>query len=226
MMKSVCMLVSLRGNFDIKDHSYLIDRCLAYNITLSDISRKGAIMLKRNFRQPLRRIQAGNVAPALLRGNQLMASGRYVEAADVFEEFARGALARRGPRAPWLLLQAGQAHLMAGQVPAGMAHIQQGLGLFARNGQFRRLYHVGMRFVAELEGRGLAAESKQIEDYLKTALPAGFVPVPENSVEKTKAVLPTSCPVCGGPIRSNEIEWIDGLTAECPYCGSAVRAEG
>lgn len=177
------------------------------------------------FRRPFRRVQVGSIPPALQRANQLMGSGQYAEAAVIFEQFANGALSRNGPRAAWFFLQAGQARLMAGQVPAGMAHIQKGLGLFAGRGQFQRMYHAGMRFTAELKARGLVAEAKQIDDYLKTSLPVGFVPGAGAGVGKPKPILPTNCPGCGGPIRSDEVEWADELTAECPYCGSAVRAQ-
>jgi hypothetical protein len=185
-------------------------------------------MFRQPFGRPLRRVQVGSIPPALQRANQLMASGHYTEAAVIFEQFANGAMARNGPRAPWFFLQAGQARLLAGQVPAGMAHIQQGLALFAARDQFQRLYHAGMRFVAGLKTRGLTDETKQLEDYLKTTLPAGFVPGPGtgSGLGKPKPVLPTNCPGCGGPIRSDEVEWADELTAECPYCGSAVRAQG
>jgi hypothetical protein len=182
-------------------------------------------MFRRSFGQHLRRVQVGNIPPALKRANQLMASGHYAEAAGILEQFANGALARKGPRAPWFFLQAGQARLLNEQVPLGVAHIQQGLSLFAARGQFQRLYHAAMRFVAELKARGLTAEAKRIEDYLKTTLPAGFVPGPGTGVGKPKLVLPTNCPGCGGPIRSDEVEWVDELTAECPYCGSSVRTE-
>jgi hypothetical protein len=155
-----------------------------------------------------------------------MTSGQFAEAAIIFKKFADGSLDRNGPRAPWFFLRAGQAWLLAGQVPVGMASIQQGLSLFAGRGQFQRLNQAGMRFVSELAARGLTAEAKQIEDYLKTTLPAGFVPATGGNLEKSKPALPTVCPGCGGPIHSNEVEWTDELTAECPYCGRAMRAQG
>ena len=182
-------------------------------------------MFRRPIRRPLRSVQAGNIPPALQRANTLMASGQYGEAAGIFEQFANGALIRNGPRAPWFFLQAGQARLQAGQVQQGMAHLQQGLGLLARRGQFQRLYHAGSRFAAELKARGLAAEAGQIETFLKTSLPAGFVPGAGSSAERSRPLLPTNCPRCGGSLRSDEVEWVDGMTAECPYCGSAVRVE-
>jgi hypothetical protein len=194
-------------------------------------------MFRRPIRRPLRRVQAGGVhpalqgaraggiPPALQRANQLMASGNFAESAGIFEQFANGAMVRNGPRAPWFFLQAGHARIMAGQVPAGMAHIQQGLSLFAARGQFQKLHHAGMRSVTELKARGMDEEAHQIEQYLKATMPAGFVPGADPGMEKARPVLPTNCPACGGSIRSDEVEWVDELTAECPYCGSSVRAQ-
>jgi len=183
-------------------------------------------MFRRSPGRPLRRARAGAVPPALRHANQLMVSGQYGPAAEILEQFARGALTRGGPRAPWLFLQAGRARLLAGQVLVGMSHFQQGLSLFAARGQQQQLHQAGNRLVAELKERGLAAEARQVEDYLKTALPSGFAAVPVPDGTRPRPVLPTDCPDCGAPIRSDEVEWLDEVTAECPYCGSAVRAEG
>jgi tetratricopeptide (TPR) repeat protein len=199
-------------------------KSLAYNITLSTYSQEGEFMFRRPLGRPLRRALVGNVPPALQRANQLMANGHYAEAAEIFEQFARGAQSRNGPRAPWFFLEAGQARLLAGQTPVAMAHYQQGLAIFAARGQVQKLYNSGMRVVTALKARNLAVEAKQIEDYLKTTLPGGFQTGPAGAIQKPR-VLPINCPGCGGPIRSDEVEWADELTAECPYCGSGIRAE-
>jgi len=36
--------------------------------------------------------------------------------------------------------------------------------------------------------------------------------------------LPASCPFCGAPLRSDQVEWIDERRARCAYCGSPVKA--
>ena len=183
-------------------------------------------MLRRPLRQPGRGPMAGNIPPALQRANRLMAAGQYDEAAGIFERFATGAVARNGPRAPWFLLQAGHARILAGQVPDGMIHVQKGLVLLASRGRVQQFYRATMRFVTELKARGLTDEAKQIEDYLNVTLPAGFIPGPVPIAGSGKPrVLPTNCPGCGGPIRSGEVEWTDEITAECPYCGNAIRSE-
>jgi hypothetical protein len=179
---------------------------------------------RRGFVRPSGRPPIPDILPALRRANELMVIGDYPGAAQAFEELARGAVTRNGPRAPLLLLQAGRMRILAGQVPLGMTHFQQGLELFAVRGQWQRYYISGQRVVAELSQRDLTEQAKQIEATLKNSLPAGFVPGPVAGPERTKPVLPTNCTGCGGPLHTDEVEWTDEITAQCPYCGSAVRA--
>jgi hypothetical protein len=178
---------------------------------------------RRGFARSFGRPPIPDIPPALRRANELMAIGDYPGAAHAFEEMARGAVARNGPRAPLLLLQAGRMRILAGQVPLGMTHLQQGLGLFAARGQWLRFRNSSQRLMAELSQRGLADQAGQIEAALKSSLPAGFVP--GSAPEKAARVLPMKCPGCGGSLHSDEVEWTDDITAECPYCGSAVRAQ-
>ena len=35
--------------------------------------------------------------------------------------------------------------------------------------------------------------------------------------------LPAECPNCAGPVRSDEVEWIDAVSAACTYCGSVLH---
>ena len=182
-------------------------------------------MFRRPLGRPVRPAMQGNVPPALQKANQLMSAGQYEAAAEVFERFATGAVARNGPRAPWVLLRAGQARLLSGQAPAALAHFRQGLSIIATRGQLQRFAGAGNRIVLELKARGLSAQAAEIEDYLKATLPAGFASAPPAATAGKKALLPTACPGCGGPLRSDDVEWVDELTAECPYCGSQVRAE-
>jgi len=179
---------------------------------------------RRGFVRPFG-TPGADIPPALRRANELMAAGDYPGAAQAFEDLARGAVARNGPRAPWLLIQAGRMRILAGQVPLGMTHLQQGLGLFATRGQWQRFNNNAQRLMAELSQRGLTGQAKQIEATLKASLPAGFVPVRGAGSDKVKRVLPTNCHGCGVPLHADEVEWTDEITAECPYCGSAVRAE-
>ena len=182
-------------------------------------------MFRRPLGLPFRRTRAGEVPPALRKANQLMAAGHYDAAAGIYEQFARAAKARNGPRAPWFFFQAGSARLKAGQLQPGMAHVRQGLALLAGRGQYQRLANVGLRFANELKAESHSAEAQAFSAYVKSLLPEGFTARTEPVMDKVKRVLPVNCPGCGAPLRSDEVEWADELTAECPYCGSAVRAE-
>ncbi len=180
-------------------------------------------MFHRSFSRPFRHSPFDS-PPALKRANELMAIGNYPAAAVAFEQLAGAAAGRGGPRAPWLFLQAGRARLLSGQVPAGMEHFQKGLSLFAAQSQFAPLSRSGLSLAAELRQRGLEAEAAQVEAWVRAGLPAGFVPT-QAAAGKPRGVLPTNCPGCGAPLRPDEVEWRDSLSAECPYCGSVIRAE-
>jgi len=183
---------------------------------------------RRGLIRPFRRPPIPDIPPALRRANELMGVGDYPGAALAFEELARGAVFRNGPRAPLLLIQAGRMRIQAGQVSSGMTHLRQGLGLFAARGQWQQFQNSSQRLIVELAQRGLTGQAEQIEAILKASLPAGFVSGAGAGAapEKGKRVLPTNCPGCGGPLHSDEIDWTDDITAECPYCGSAIRTEG
>ena len=180
--------------------------------------------MRRAFGRPFRRGFGPDVPPLLQRANQWMAAGNYVEAADAFEQLARAAEARGGPRAPVFHLQAGRARVLAGQTAAGLDHFERGLGLFAVRGQAGRVHNASQRIVTELNQRGLAKEASRISAYVKSLLP-DFDPNLASPAPVRKAALPTHCPGCGAPVRADEVEWIDDLTAECAFCGSPVRGK-
>lgn len=39
----------------------------------------------------------------------------------------------------------------------------------------------------------------------------------------SRARLPAACPLCGAPVCSDEVEWIDEFSAECAFCGAVVQ---
>ncbi len=181
--------------------------------------------MRRGFGRPIRRMFAPDIPPLLQHANQWMAAGNYAQAAGAFEQLARAAEARGGPRAPFFYIQAGRARMMAGQTAGGLEYLERGLGLFAARGQAGRVMNVGQRIAGELNQRGLSKEAKQIADYIKSLLP-DFKPGGMEAAPAKRPPLPTHCPGCGAPMRPDEIEWLDDATAECAYCGSSVRGEG
>ena len=157
----------------------------------------------------------------LIRAHELMAAGNYPAAAEAFEQLARAGEARQHPKTGQLYLQAGRARILAGQKEAGFAHLKRGLGLMVRRPVL--LFRAGNRVVAELNERGMSAEAQEIAQWLKANLP---VQPETRTASAKKPVLPTNCPGCGGPVRTDELDWIDETTAECAWCGRPVRAEG
>ncbi len=180
--------------------------------------------MRRGFGRPFRRAFAANIPPLLQRANQLMANGSYVEAASAFEQLARAAEARGGPRASYFYVQSGRAKVMAGQTAGGVEYLQRGLGLFATRGQEGKVFNVGNRVVGELNQRGLSKEAQQVSAYIKSLLPNFDANLGASSPSK-RPPLPTHCPGCGAPVRPDEVEWLDDATAECAFCGSPVRGE-
>ena len=186
-------------------------------------------MMRRGFRRGMiRQAMRPDVPPMLQRAHGLMASGDYPAAAEAFEQLARAGEARQHPKTAQMYLQAGRARILAGQKEAGFAHLKRGLGLMA--GRPAQLVRAGDRVVNELNEHGMAAEAQEIAAWLKSALPAapagmGIAAAASASATTRKPILPTHCPGCGGPVRADEVDWLDDVTAECNWCGSPVRAE-
>jgi len=182
-------------------------------------------MQRRGFglRRPLAN---ANVNPALQRAHELMELGNYAEAASAFETLARAAEQRMGPRAPFFFLQAGNARLLLKQNAAGMENLRHGLELFATTGRYAQLYRAGMRIMNELKARGMEKEAQEISRLIHHHTPAIAESPTQRGPDPSRTMfLPTHCPSCGGPVRSDEADWIDANSVECPFCGSPIRTE-
>lgn len=176
--------------------------------------------MRRVFRRQIRKSLAQDVPPILQEANFAFSKGEYGRAAELFEQIARVADGRSGPRAPLFHMQAGRARLLAGQAGLGFPSLKRGLELLAQRGQFQRLHHFGSRTVEELGQHGLKDEANEILAWLKSVLPE--IHAAEKPVHQP--TLPTHCPACGAPLRHDEIEWHENA-AECGYCGSPIREE-
>jgi hypothetical protein len=185
--------------------------------------------MRRRFMQrmgrPLRGFRGTGIPPLLLKSNQLLASGKYAEAADGFEELARAAENRGGPRAPQFYLEAGRARVLAGDTPQGVQLLDRGLRLLAASGASLRLRRAGRRIVAELAARGLDQEAEHIRHSLAEVGAETSMSAPEQSRRAGRPTLPVHCPACGAPVHPDEVDWLDDVTAECEYCGTPIRPE-
>lgn len=170
----------------------------------------------------MRRAARPDVPPLLRRAHELMAAGNYAAAAEAFENLARAGEARQHPKTGQMYLQAGRARILAGQRPVGFQHLKTGLGALQRMGLHGQLFHAAQRVTAELNQHGMTEEAQEISRWLQTNAPAGMKSAPAPAKRPT---LPTHCPGCGGPLRADDVEWLDEITAECAWCGSPLRDE-
>ncbi len=163
---------------------------------------------------------------ALARANRLLEVGQHVHAAAIFERLAGEALDHGFERqAPYLLLQAGRARMLAGQTREGAANLREGLGWLDRQERWRALRAAGERVIEELNNLGQASLAEEIAAWLEPKLPAamegGSSP---QSPPPHLPRLPLQCPHCGAPARPTELEWIDRASAECAYCGGVIHS--
>lgn len=179
-------------------------------------------MFGRRGQRLLRRIGRRGAVPALQDANQMMRDGDYPGAADAFNQLAQGAENLFPHRAPILHMEAGRAAILGGDSKSGVASLKRGLSLLASQGRLHRMQALGQRAVDELTARGLNDEAEEIAGLMGASLPKE---PPTQPVPVKRPVLPAHCPSCGGTVRSDEIEWIDNITAECDYCGSPLRGE-
>jgi hypothetical protein len=188
-------------------------------------------------RRPFRRPGPRRFGPALfgpgaallqtlIEANQLLTSGQPAEAARLYHDLAGTAEANGNlRRAANLRLEAARGSLAAGDAPAALAHARAALQLFARAGQFGRADTIYHRLLAEMRTRGLNAEAEALERDVQALFGHETTPAAGEAAAPARGRLPARCPQCGGPLRSDEVDWIDAHSAECVYCGSVVRAE-
>ncbi|HEY5984400.1 MAG TPA: hypothetical protein VIU38_13100 [Anaerolineales bacterium] len=184
-------------------------------------------MRRRFARRATRRLgrgMMGTIPPLLIRSNELISAGEFVQAADGSEELANTADARGGRRTARLYLEAGRARVRAAQGSRGLELIQRGLGLFAAAGLWRRLTLAGTRLAAEFDDLGFKHEAQQVRLSMDALTPVSD-PASPGTIVSSRLQLPTHCPGCGAPLRPDEVEWLDEATAECEYCGTPVRGE-
>lgn len=163
----------------------------------------------------------------LKQAHRMMAAGRYLQAANIFEELAQGAVRFKIPRAPFLFMQAGKGFLYGGKESKGFALLRRGLKMLADAKRWGDLYRVGNRTIEELKEKGYEKEQERLKAWLEEVLPENSDRVADirSRMQKKHPILPTNCPKCGGTVDSKAVVWMDDVTAECLYCGSAIRAE-
>lgn len=184
-------------------------------------------MLRRRFprRQGvIARLVGQPVNPLFQEANRCLEMGNYAQAAAIFEQLAHTARPRN---AGHLYVEAGRAHLLAGQVQPAVLLFRRGLELLSERGRWVAVSRLGERVVQALRERGENEQADSFSAWLRGQ------PVPEQlSGEQDRPAaparvprLPLKCPSCGGALDPRDVEWVDQFIVECDYCGSLVQAE-
>lgn len=167
---------------------------------------------------------AGPLAGRLADAHRLMEAGQPAAAAQAFGDLAQQAAHDGQFRRAWQLhLRAADVYAQVGDGDRALAEARAGLAWLKRLGRAARAGAVGERVAASLRAAGLNAPAEALAREL-----AGLPSAPaaaETAPASDRGRLPARCPQCGGPIRSDDVDWIDDQSAECPYCGSTVLTE-
>ena len=183
---------------------------------------------QRRYPRPRNRIQAAKAQAMkqLRQAHRHMEKAEFDSAAAIFETLARKARDRGMLRqAPRLYLQAGKAHILAEHQDRGQNALQQGLDILAETERWPALDTAGHRVIGELKSWGYDEIAETFKAWLKETLPDDEDVYQRPARALRRPALPLKCPSCGGPLRPDEVEWLDHVTAACPYCGGSVRAE-
>jgi hypothetical protein len=88
---------------------------------------------------------------------------------------------------------------------------------------------MAQRILEEMEEQGYPAEAQALRTEFDMHLKKLGLSLAENPTAGSSGVqkrnLPAQCPACLGPVRSDEVEWIDEISAQCAFCGSTLKAE-
>lgn len=182
------------------------------------------------FRRPLRRFTAAqDLGPdemaQLQNANRLMASGQPGKAAEIFLQLAREFQATQHPRkSANLHAQAAHAFADAGEETQALQQAQVALRFFIRLQMLPRAAQFYGNIRNKLNQKGMSGSSTELEKEFGGML--AHIPARSMGVAQQRPLhLPTSCPKCGAPLRADEVEWVDAMTASCSFCGSVVARE-
>ena len=157
---------------------------------------------------------------------RLLADGRYVEAGRLFGELADHARDNGRPlRSAQLSLQAARAWLESGDGNAAALRAQHAAQQFIAGGRPGRAARMVHNIANALRSRGFEPQAAALEQDTQARLAAVGLSLDSVRMEPAppqQGTLPPTCSQCGGPLRADEVEWINATSAECPYCGSTV----
>ena len=125
-----------------------------------------------------------------------------------------------------LHMEAARCYLQLDDIDRADDHGLKALQFLIQAGRPLKIRRLVPRMMAVLHRKGYHAEAEKLRQEVAALLGAlpGERAVPQGERAVQRGSLPAKCPSCGGPLRSDEVNWIDSYSAECAYCGGIVRA--
>ena len=131
-------------------------------------------------------------------------------------------------------LQSARCHLEMGQAAVAVERGKGALRLFGRAGLFGKIERLMPRIVKALQEKGYDAEAEALRQEVEARLaeipperraPPGARPAgwPHTARPRARRELPAKCSACGGPVKPDDVTWLDPQSAEYPYCGSVLK---
>ena len=158
----------------------------------------------------------------LVRANQWITNTQPGQAAPLYAALAVQMENSSHPRrAANLHARAAHAYADSQAEALALAHAQAALRLFIRWQMTARTPVFYANITRKLTNRGMPSAAAA----LQKEFGAAAVGMPAVQPAAQHGSLPTACPKCGAPLRSDEATWVDAQTAECDFCGALVKAE-
>lgn len=148
------------------------------------------------------------------------------QAAPLFVALAEKLRLEVPKRSAALHAQAALAYIASRNEVKAVDQARVALRMFHQNhmGQAQTFYY--NKIISQLNDRNMTkAASALVHEFVdQISVPnVDLQPKPEQFMEATTPRLPSFCPQCGAPARSDEGQWVDGNTMLCTYCGVPIQ---
>ena len=158
------------------------------------------------------------------QANQLIAKGQPAQAAQMMAQLAQD-VESRGRARPAAVFHAQAAHAYAASKneSAALAQARAALNQFIQLNMVRRAPRFYDNISSKLRTNGMASAADMLQREYEDKVKPFRAYAPASPAQGKR--LPSNCPHCGAAARSDEVDWIDGQSAECNYCGGVIQTE-
>jgi hypothetical protein len=167
---------------------------------------------------------AADQVAILVKANQLLTQGKPLDAGPLFASVAQAMQVSHHPRrAANLFTRAAHAYTDGKDAEHALTYARQALNLFAQTRMARRASTFYANVTRKMTNLGMNATANELEQEFGAQI-AALPMEPQSATPARHGLLPTDCPKCGAPVHSEDITWVDEVTAECEYCGMLIRS--